>query len=40
VNITKEKQTQRYREQTSDTQWGEGRREEQHKGREIRGTNY
>ena len=40
VNITKKKQTQRYRELTSDTQWGEGKREEQHRGRGVRGTNY
>ena len=40
VNITKKKQTHRYREQTSGYEWGEGRREGQHKVRRVRGTNY
>ena len=39
VNITKEKQTHRYREQTSGYQWGEGSREEHDRGRGLRGTN-
>ena len=38
VNITK-KQIHRYREQTSDYQWGVGRREEQYRGRRLRGIN-
>ena len=33
VNITKKKHTHRYREQTSDYQSGEERREGQHRGR-------
>ena len=40
VNITKEKQTHRYREQTNGYQWGEGSGEEQDRGRGLRGTNY
>ena len=36
VNITKKKQTHRYREETSDYQWGEGH----DRGRGLRGTNY
>ena len=40
VNITKKKQTHRYREQTSGYQWGEGRGERQDRGRGLRGTNY
>ena len=40
MNITKKKQTQRYREQISGYQWGEGKREGQDKSRELRGTNY
>ena len=40
VNITKKKQTHRYREQTSAYQWGGGRREGQDRGRGLRGTNY
>ena len=39
VNITKEKQTHRYREQTNGYQWGEGSGEEQDRGRRLRGTN-
>ena len=39
VNITKEKQTHRYREQTNGYQWGEGSGEEQDRGRGLRGTN-
>ena len=38
VNITKKKQT--HREQTSGSQWGEGRWEGQYRGRGLRGTNY
>ena len=40
VNITKKKQTHRYREQTTGYQWGEGRAEGQDRGRGLRGTNY
>ena len=40
VNITKKKQTHRYREQTRGYHWGEGRGEGQYRGRELRGTNY
>ena len=40
VNITKNKQTHRYREQTSGYQWGEGRGEGQYRGREVRVKNY
>ena len=40
VNITKKKQTHRYREQTSGYRWGEGRGERQCRGRGLRGTNY
>ena len=40
VNITKKKQTHKYRKQTSGYQWGEERREGQNRGRGIRGTNY
>ena len=40
VNITKKKQTHRYREQTSGYQWGEGSGEGQCRGRGLRGTNY
>ena len=40
VNITWKKQTHRYREQTGDYQWGEGRREGKYSGRGVRGTNY
>ena len=32
MNITKQEQTHRYREQTSGYQWGEGLGEEQHMG--------
>ena len=38
MNITKQKQTHRYREQTSSYQWGEGRRDGKDRGRELRGT--
>ena len=36
MNVTEQKQTHRYREQTSGYQWGEGRREEQNWGRKLR----
>ena len=36
MNITKKKQTHRYREQTSGYQWWEG----QNRGRGVRGTDY
>ena len=38
--ITKQKQTHRYREQTSGYQWGEGRGEGQDRGMVLRDTNY
>lgn len=38
--VTKQKQTHRYRKQASGYQWGEGRREEQDKGRGLRDINY
>ena len=38
--ITKQKQTHRYREQTSGYQWGEGRREGRGRSMGLRGTNY
>ena len=37
MNVTKQKQTHRYREQTSGYQWEEGSRERQDKGRGLRG---
>ena len=37
---TKQKQTHRYREQTSGHQWEEGRREGGDRGRGLRGTNF
>ena len=40
VTITKKKQNQRHREQTSGYQWGESSGEEQYRGMGIRGTNY
>ena len=40
VNITKKKQTHRYRGQTSGFLWGEGRGEGQYRGRRGTGTNY
>ena len=39
MNITKKKQTHRYRE-TSGYQWGEEREEGQDRGRGLKGTNY
>ena len=38
--ITKEKQTHRYREQTSSYQWGDGEREGQDRNRGLRCTSY
>ena len=38
--ITKQKQTHRYREQTSGYQWEEGRGTEQYRGRGLKGTHY
>ena len=40
MNITKQKQTHRYREQTRDYQWGEGMGEEQYRSKGLRSTNY
>ena len=41
MNIsTKQKQPYRYRQQTTDYQWGEGRREEQYRGRGLIVTSY
>ena len=40
MNITKQKQTYRYREQTCAYQWGEGREEGQVRGKEFTGINY
>ena len=40
MNISKHKQTHRYRELTSGYHWGEGRGKGQDEGRELRGTNY
>ena len=40
MNIIKQKQTHRYREQTTGYQWGEKTEEGQYKSREVRGTNY
>ena len=40
MNITNQKQTHGYREQTSGYQWGEGSWEGQDKIRDLRGTNY
>ena len=40
MNITKQKKTRRYREQTNGYQWREGSAEGQDRGRELRGTNY
>ena len=36
----RKKQTHRCREHINGDQWGEGRREEQNRGRGLRGTNY
>ena len=40
MNITKQKQTRRYREQTSGYQWREGRKKGQDRGRGLKDTNY
>ena len=40
MNITKKKQTHRYREQTSGYQWGELWGEGQYRGSGLRDTNY
>ena len=40
MNITKQKQTHRSKEQTSGYQWGNGKEEGQDRGRGLRGTNY
>ena len=40
MNVTKQKQIHRYREQTSGYQWGEERGEGQDRGRGLRGINY
>ena len=40
MNITKQKQTHRYREQTSGYEWGEGRGEREGRGRGLKSTNY
>ena len=39
MNITKKKETHRYREQTSGYQWGEGRGEGKKGGRRLRDKN-
>ena len=38
--VTKQKQTQRYREQTRSFQWGERRGQGQGRAMELRDTNY
>ena len=38
MNITKQKQTDRYRKETSGYQWGEGWEERQDRGKGLRGT--
>ena len=40
MNITQQKQTHRYRQQTSGYQWGQGRVNEQGRGKELWVTNY
>ena len=40
MNIRKQKQIHRHREQNFGYQWGEGRRERQDKGRGLRATKY
>ena len=40
MNITKQKQTDRYRKQTSGYQWGEGKEEGQDRGMGLRDTNH
>ena len=38
--LTKKKEIHKYKEQTNDYQWGEGRGEGQDRGRGLRSTNY
>ena len=40
MNIIKQNQTHRYREQSTSYQWGEGSEKEQYSGRGLRGMNY
>ena len=40
MNITKQKQINRYTELTCGEKWGEGKRKIHDKGRDLRGTNY
>ena len=40
MNITKQKETLRYKVQTSGYQWSSGREEKQDRGRRLRGTDY
>ena len=40
MNITKQKQTYRHREQTGGYQWGGEKKEGQERGRGLRGTNH
>ena len=40
MNITKQKQTHTYREQTNDYKWGKGRREGNYKGRGLKNGKY
>ena len=40
MNIAKQKQTDRHREQTNCYKWGTGRREEQDRGSRLRDTSY
>ena len=40
MNITKQTQIHRHREQTSGYQWGDGRRERQDRGRGLRSKKY
>ena len=40
MDITKQKQTHRYREQTSGYQWGEESVQGQDRGKQLRGINY
>ena len=40
ANITKKRQTHKYREETSGYKWGEGMGDGQYRGRGLRGTNY
>ena len=39
MNITKQKETHRHREQTSAYEWGEWWKEWQHRGKGLKGTN-